>query len=456
VLRDPYSLNAIKTADQFYSDNPDLTRPASVGDDYKVYLTGENTNQVLGYRQGDQWFRADGTATSGNLLFGGGLVNPAYEIEDPELRNLKNDNFDPNGSFKDYDPQFNVMPRLAFSFPISESAGFFAHYDVLVERPNSNTLATSLNYYYFVESFTDGFNNPDLKPQKTIDYEVGFQQRISNSSAIKVSAYYKEIRDQIQSRIITFVPAPITQYQSYANIDFGTVKGFSFNYDLRRTGNFELNATYTLQFADGTGSQANSSRGLNQRGDIRNLIPLSFDERHRITAVADYRYGSGKNYNGPRIGNADIFANAGINLLITTVSGRPYSTFKTVTTPGGVSQRETINGARLPWQFNADLQIDKNFQIKFSEESQRSLGINVYLRVQNLFDIRNVIGVYPASDDPDDEGYLTNQFGEARINQIIDDGFVLESFLAHYQWSAIRPGFYTLPRQIFLGAIFNF
>jgi len=84
------------------------------------------------------------------------------------------------------------------------------------------------------------------------------------------------------------------------------------------------------------------------------------------------------------------------------------------------------------------------------------LGINVYLRVQNLFDIRNVIGVYPASDDPDDEGYLTNQFGEARINQIIDDGFVLESFLAHYQWSAIRPGFYTLPRQIFLGAIFNF
>lgn len=456
VLRDPYSLNAIKTADQFYSDNPDLTRPASVGDDYKVYLTGENTNQVLGYRQGDQWFRADGTATSGNLLFGGGLVNPAYEIEDPELRNLKNDNFDPNGSFKDYDPQFNVMPRLAFSFPISESAGFFAHYDVLVERPNSNTLATSLNYYYFVESFTDGFNNPDLKPQKTIDYEVGFQQRISNSSAIKVSAYYKEIRDQIQSRIITFVPAPITQYQSYANIDFGTVKGFSFNYDLRRTGNFELNATYTLQFADGTGSQANSSRGLNQRGDIRNLIPLSFDERHRITAVADYRYGSGKNYNGPRIGNADIFANAGINLLITTVSGRPYSTFKTVTTPGGASQRETINGARLPWQFNADLQIDKNFQIKFSEESQRSLGINVYLRVQNLFDIRNVIGVYPASDDPDDEGYLTNQFGEARINQIIDDGFVLESFLAHYQWSAIRPGFYTLPRQIFLGAIFNF
>jgi outer membrane receptor protein involved in Fe transport len=456
VLRDPYTLNAIKTADQFFSENPDLTRPGTVGDDYKVYVAGENSNSVVGYRVGDQWFRPDGTATDGNLLFGGGLVFPAYEVEDPDARDLKNENYDPDGSFKDYDPQLNFMPRLAFSFPISESAGFFAHYDVLVERPTSNTLATSLNYYYFVESFTGGFNNPDLRPQRTIDYEVGFQQKISNSSALKVSAYYKEVRDMIQQRFLSFVPAPISRYQTYGNIDFGTVKGFSFNYDLRRTGNFELNATYTLQFADGSGSDANSSAGLNQRGDIRNLNPLSFDERHRITAVADYRYGSGKNYNGPRIGNKDIFANAGINLIITAVSGRPYSTFRTVTAPLGASQRETINGARLPWQFNADLQVDKNFMVKFSEESQRSLAINVYLRVQNLFDIRNVVGVYSASDDPENEGYLTNQFGEARINQIINDGFVLDSFLAHYQWRTAQPGFFTLPRQIFLGTIINF
>ncbi len=456
VLKDPFSLNEIKTAQQFYSDNTDLVRPPSVGDEYKVYVTGENSTQIIGYRLGNQWFQPDGTATDGNLLFGGGLVYPSYVVEDSDQRDLKNENFDPDGAFKDYDPQLNFMPRLAFSFPISESAGFFAHYDVLVERPTSNTRASSLNYYYFVESFTDGFNNPDLKPQKTIDYEVGFQQKISNSSAIKVSAYYKEIRDQIQQRIITFVPAPISQYTSYDNIDFGTVKGFSFNYDMRRTGNFELNATYTLQFADGSGSDANSSGGLNQRGDIRNLLPLSFDERHRITAVADYRYGSGKNYNGPRIGNTDILANTGFNMLITTVSGRPYSTFQTVTTPLSSSQRETINGARLPWQFNADLQVDKNFKVKFSKESTRYLGINVYLRVQNVFNIKNVTGVYSASGDTDDEGYLTNQFGEQRIKQIVDDGFILQSFLSNYQWRTAQPGFFTLPRQIFLGAMFNF
>ena len=44
--------------------------------------------------------------------------------------------FDPSSSFEDYEPQINVMPRLAFSFPISDEANFFAHYDILVQHLN--------------------------------------------------------------------------------------------------------------------------------------------------------------------------------------------------------------------------------------------------------------------------------------------------------------------------------
>ena len=178
--------------------------------------------------------------------------------------------------------------------------------------------------------------------------------------------------------------------------------------------------------------------------------------RHRIVAVLDYRYGAGKRYTGPRLFGADIFANAGANLFLTTVSGRPYSTFETVTSPGGATGRKTINGARLPWRFNADLQIDKNFQIKFSEDAQRYLGVNLYLRVQNLFDIDNVIGVYNVSGDPDTDGYLLTEFGEERVAQILDAGLSLDSFLSTYNWFLLAPGNYTRPRQIFLGAIVNF
>ena len=456
VLRDPYSLNRIEEASDFFGRNLDQQQPGSVGDDYKVYLEGENSNTVVGYRLGEQWFRPDGTATDGNLLFGGGIVTPSYVQTDLATRDPQNESFNVDDSFQDYDPQLNFMPRLAFSFPISEDAGFFAHYDILVQRPPSNVITTGLDYYYFNSGarFSPS-NNPDLRPEKTIDYEVGFQQKISNSSAIKVSAYYKELRDMIQSRFFQFVPN-VTQYQTFGNIDFGTVKGFSFSYDMRRTGNFQLNATYTLQFADGSGSTANSSSGFNPNVDIRTLLPLSFDERHRITAVADYRYASGKNYNGPRIGNLDLLANTGFNLLMTSVSGRPYSTFRNVTAPLTSTVRENINGARLPWVLNADLQIDKNFQFKLSEESQRYLGINVYLRIQNILDRDNVTGVYNVSGDPDSDGFLLSTFGEQRIQQIEDTNLDVDSFLSTYDWRILNPAFFSNPRQIFLGAIINF
>ena len=37
--------------------------------------------------------------------------------------------------FDDYKPETVFMPRIAFSFPISDEAQFFAHYDVLTQRP---------------------------------------------------------------------------------------------------------------------------------------------------------------------------------------------------------------------------------------------------------------------------------------------------------------------------------
>jgi hypothetical protein len=169
------------------------------------------------------------------------------------------------------------MPRMAFSFPISEDAGFFAHYDVLYQRPASDDIATALDYYNFndVSRINPGgaaLDNPNLKPISTIDYEVGFQQKLSNTSALKVAAYYKEIRNLIQQRVYADVASPVNSYKSFDNIDFGTVKGFSFTLDRRRTNNLEISATYTLQFANGSGSDANSSNGINNRGPVRNFF----------------------------------------------------------------------------------------------------------------------------------------------------------------------------------------
>ncbi len=461
VLKDEFSLYEIETADNFHSITG-TERPETVGEDYKVYVTDEGSTDVKAYRKDDQWFGPNGTVVNNpSALFSGSIITPYYKDAENRVLDITVRDFDPDVSFEDYEAQFNVMPRLAFSFPISEDAGFFAHYDVLVQRPPSNTESTALNYYYFTsqsQRFSSEFDvagNPNLRPEKTIDYEVGFQQKISNTSAIKVSAYYKELRDMIQRQIITNVPI-VGDYETFGNIDFGTVKGFSFGYDLRRTGNITLKANYTLQFANGSGSDANSGRGLNARGVIRELFPFSYDERHRVNLTLDYRYADGKAYTGPTIGGKDIFANAGANFIVTAVSGRPFSLFTQVQQPYLESGIVNINGSRLPWIFNTDLRLDKQMKFNFSEESKRSLNANVYLRFENLFNTRNVIDVYNVTQSPDDDGYIISSFGQDRLSSIEQAGRDVNGFLASYQWRLLDPDFFAAPRRIYLGVIFDF
>ena len=452
VLKDPYALYEIRGAADFHSQFGG-SRPGNIGDDFKVYTEGEEGETVRAYRDGDQWYFPNGQpANDGTEIFGGEIAFPSYTNPDA---NIQGRDFDPSISFEDYEPQINWMPRLAFSFPISDQANFFAHYDVLVERPQSNNQVTPLTYYYFEET-TGIRNNANLKPQTTVDYEVGFQQLLSENSALKISAYYKELRDLIQARFYQNVPAPINTYQTYDNIDFGTVKGFSLGYDLRRTGNVQLNATYTLQFADGTGSDANSSRNLGSRSIQRTLYPLSFDERHRFNLVLDYRYGEGEQYNGPRIGGNDFLANFGINIQSSAVSGLPYTASTTPEIRGGSGTVGSINGARLPWNFFVNAQADKNFRLNAGGENGRAVNLNVYLRVSNLLDRRNIIGVYSATGSPTDDGYLATSRGAGQIQGIINAGRSADTFLSSYQYRLLNPNFFSLPRQMFLGAIVNF
>lgn len=460
VAKDPYSLYDIMSASEFEeSTGQDL--PDAVGENYKVYLTGEESQEVKAFRDGDQWFNASGTATEGNLLFQD-LVFPAYKNE---VNDIRDDNFDPSNGFEDYTPAFNISPRVSLSFPISENAGFFAHYDQKVQRPPSNTAFTALDYYLFsnpsrLNPNGAPANNPNLRPEKTVDYEVGFQQKVTNNSAIKLSAYYRENRDMIQARYYQFVDnnSIVTgEYLTFGNIDFGTVKGFTAGYDFRRSNNLQFNVSYTLQYAEGTGSSANS--GLNTRnGLVRVLIPLNFDERHRLVGNIDYRYGTGDKYNGWKIRGFEVFGNTGLNLQMAAVSGRPYTQLANPTSPfGGSGNTGEINGDRLPWNFNVDARLDRNIVLFANKEKNRKgINVNVYLRATNLLNTRNVIGVYRASGSAETDGYLDSTYGQDAVRNIQSSGKSVENYLAAYQWALLAPGFYALPRRLFFGAIIQF
>jgi len=446
VLKDRYLLYSAYTAGADVDLLGSGFVPSTIGDDYVVYVDDiENPSAVVGYRDGDVWYNSDGLVISDPTLLAeaaGGKIAP-YLINPDDAKNgdIKMD------AFEDYTPETVFMPRIAFSFPISDEAQFFAHYDVLTQRPPTGNRLEPVDYLFMADRVGATLNNPNLKPEKTVDYELGFAKTLSLKSALKISAFYKELRDMIQ--ITNTLSAYPAQYYTYGNIDFGTVKGMSVNYDLRRTNNIQLTANYTLQFADGTGSSATSGASLVSTGqpNLRTTIPLSYDQRHAISASVDYHYGDGKDYDGPVWFGANVFQNSGANLMLSAGSGTPYSRQSNITQEAaeGINDRSTLagnlNGSRLPWQFRMNLKVNKSFEIKWNDK--KSSNLNVYVQVQNLLDARNIISVYRATGNPEDDGYLTSSAAQNAIEAKNEE----EAFRYLYSLAVNNPSNYSLPRM---------
>ena len=454
VLKDPYLFNAAKTAGEVTELNgAPVFHPDNIGDDYVVYVDNVNNPlEITGYRLGSDWYNAEGTViTDPRLLDAGNGVSPY--LVDPSVTAVTAD------VFEDYEPQTNFMPRISFSFPISDDALFYAHYDILTQRPVDGNIIDPISYYFIRTSAAGTLNNPALQPQKTIDYEIGFQQKINNSSSLKLAVFYREMRDEIQQ--FRFSGAYPRTYYSYTNIDFGTVKGLTFTYDLRRTNNARVRFNYTLQFAEGTGSDPNAAAAIirSEQPNLRTLNPLSFDRRHQFNISIDYRWASGKAYNGPVIRRekkgkppVQLLSNFGGNFTITGGSGTPYTKSSKIEPFGAMGPIQgTVNGARLPWQFVINMRLDKEFMFAMGKK-KKPASIDVYLDILNLLNTKNVTRVYPATGSASDDGYLSAPEYQNQINQQVSS----TSYRDLYSIWINNPYNYSTPRRIRLGLMFNF
>ena len=456
VLKDQYLLYNARTVGEVTEiDGNSIVHPTNIPTDAIVYV--DDVNQptgVNGYRSGDQWYTAQGVAV--NDLED--IIPSGFVIPQPYLASgiSPTDNVS-SSAFEDYKPQINLMPRIAFSFPISDEALFFAHYDVLTKRPTTGNRLNPISYFFLETGNVGIVNNPDLKPEKTIDYELGFQQVLNKNSSLKISGFYREMRNQVA--LVNKIGAYPQTYTTWGNIDFGTVKGLTVQYDLRRSGNVTMRAAYTLQFADGTGSNPYAAQTLiaSDAPNLRTIYPFDYDQRHQIVTTLDYRYGDGKDYNGPLIGGKKLLKNTGANLVSRFSSGTPYSRQERITGAALLSPPQAVlegepYGSRKPWQFITDLQIDRNITLKYGEEKTKSANLNVYLLVRNLFNNINILNVYRATGNVNDDGYLN----AAEFQNSISTQNNEETFRYYYAMKANNPYNYGIPRQIRLGVKLDF
>lgn len=328
-----------------------------------------------------------------------------------------------------------ISPRLGMSFPVTDMTVFHAQYGKYVQQPQLNRMFVS--FLRFAANLEQGnftiSGNPNLEPVKTTAYEVGFQQQLGSAASVDLTAFYKELTGYIQVRNV--VGATPVVYATYVNGDYGTVKGLSFSFNLRRTGYVQALVNYTLQYAGGTGSTANTQYKIAwQGGNYPTFVsPLDFDQRHTGSINLDFR-----------TTDKDKIGRAGMNFLFTFGSGRRY----TPTIVNSIVFPTTsdvpvaaMNSGTMPFVSQLDVKIDKTFNVLSS-------NVTVYFWIENVLNTRNVRLVYTGTGMANEDGWLETDAGKQWVNTITNQ-------VALYNLYQADPFNYETPRIIRLGVKFD-
>lgn len=399
------------------------------------------------------------------LIINGGLRFDYFDYRAKQIRNPERP-FDPDNKgltdtlasildesdLKESEKFSRVSPRFGISFPVSEKTQLRLNYGKFYQRPELQRLF--IGYRYYEAKVNKGgyyypIGNPSLAPEKTTAYEVGIDHQIGQYSVVQLAFYYRDVIDQVQ---VYSQSAQPTQYASYRNSDYGTVKGFEFRLKMKRVNNVELDANYTLQFANGTGSYTNTLRNIawTSARAPKQTAPLDYDQRHKLTGVLTW---STRENEGPRWGKNHPLENVNLTFLVQANSGKPYSpqeVYNEVTLAAVTPEpRAPRNSSYGPWNFTIDLKLQKSFGFGAVE-------LTPYFVVRNLLDNENVNTVYESTGQADNTSWLSTEAGQEFASTFASENRYGLTGTEMYNLKQNDPLNYDAPRQFFLGIAMSF
>ena len=314
-----------------------------------------------------------------------------------------------------------ISPRFGLAYPITDQGKIHVSYGHFFQIPKLENIYTNPEFDIFeLQSMTDPpphstlniVGNANLEPERTVAYEFGLQQQITEDFAVDVTAFYKDIRNLLGTEVLFDIAS--NRYFRYVNIDYGNVRGITLALEKRQSGGIGASLDYTYQIAKGPHSDPKDAYNdlKADREPIKALIPLDWDRRHQLNATVMF---------APR----PHFAISVIGRLGT---GLPY----TVEEIGGKLSAGTKNSGRRPTIYNIDLYTYKDFKLA-------SLNLSVFLRIYNLLDRLNERDVYR------DTGRATYTYSKR-----LPAGLRVQGINTYDEYVR-RPDYYSSPREIQVG-----
>lgn len=344
---------------------------------------------------------------------GSGVIEPDEETSENRLTQADREAY----WWRDVGAKSTVSPRLGVAYPITESGVIHFSYGLFFQIPTNDRLFQSYGYKVPTSSGTYGpYGNPDLEPQKTTMYEIGLKQGFGEF-VLDVTGYYRDVRNWVSTSPIILTALPGVQYAVYANRDYANTRGLTLSFRRNFVDGWGFDASYTAQVAEGSNSNPADEFFASQGNAEKRLalLPLNWDQRHKVAGAF---YLGGDNW--------------GASTRFRIGSGFPYTpSFVEATLAGNdVPPEYPTNSRRIPLTYEFDANVYYEFDLG-------RVRPRVTLDIFNLFDTRNVTGVYSDTGEPD---VTLQQFQLGAY----DPGF----------W--VRPFNYVEPRRIQAGIEIKF
>ncbi len=318
-----------------------------------------------------------------------------------------------------------VSPRIGIAYPITDRGIIHFSYGHFFKMPEFQYLYDNPDFKLLTGGGWTVIGNAALNAERTVQYEIGLQQQLSNQVGFDVSLFYKDIRDWVGTSPLVTTLKPSVAYSVYENKDYANVYGIVFDLDKRYSSHFSGNLSYSFQVAEGTYSNPlDAFNAISAKTEPRlNLIPLNWDQRHTLMSTV-------------------TFGVSGWTLTFQGKyqTGRPYTpTYARGTFVGGEAQvGYRDNSARLPSTSQLDVLLHKRFRV-----GPMKLGLLV--TVYNVFDQKGETGVYAET-------------GTARYSVNLDPNYINYNTLriGTVEDLVRRPDWYIAPRQVQAGFTLEF
>ncbi len=322
--------------------------------------------------------------------------------------------------FEDADDRFNVSPRFGLAYPLSANGVVHVSYGHFFQLPRFNAIFSNSEFEVSLGGLNTIMGNANLKPEQTVNYELGLQQVISDILSVDFTMYYKDIRNLLSQEIINTSDKKV--YARYINRDYGNVKGFTVALKTLSQSNFFAAVDYTYQVGKGNASDPNTVftnfQSNPPRESEKQVLPLDWDQAHTLNASL---------YVGDNV-------NWSLGLISRYSTGQPY----TPTNPSSELTEQFENSERKPDLFNIDLNFYKNFDLY-------GYKLQLFCKVFNLLDGLNASQVYSSTGNPD------APYRSAVASEIVNlnPNFTKDEI-------DNRPDFYLEPRRVLLGVKLEF